>query len=56
MKIAVGDESRREFQEWFRDAAARTVDALMKKIDENVVSYEHVVALGCSRESRAHGR
>ncbi|WP_433330268.1 YybH family protein [Spirillospora sp. CA-294931] len=38
-------EIRREFDEWFRDAAARDLDAMMTKIADNAVSYEHEIPL-----------
>jgi ketosteroid isomerase-like protein len=38
-------KSAANLKEWFRDAAARDVDALMTKIDDHVVSYEHVIPL-----------
>ncbi|MFY1688541.1 YybH family protein [Plantactinospora sp. WMMB782] len=34
-------EIRREFAEWFRDSAAKDLDAVMTKIAPDVVSYEH---------------
>lgn len=39
------DEVRREFEAWFRDAAAKDLDAVMSKIAEGVVSYEHEAPL-----------
>jgi ketosteroid isomerase-like protein len=38
-------EIRNEFAEWFSDAAARDVDALMTKIADDAHSFEHQVPL-----------
>ncbi|AVT31180.1 DUF4440 domain-containing protein [Plantactinospora sp. BC1] len=38
-------EIRREFAEWFRDSAAKDLDAVMTKIAPDVVSYEHAAPL-----------
>lgn len=35
------DELRQEFEDWFRAASARDLDACMAKIADNAVSYEH---------------
>ncbi len=45
MNKAAEQEIRREFEEWFRDSAARDLDALMEKIAEDAVSYEHDLPL-----------
>lgn len=34
-------EVRREFEDWFRKAAAKDLNGVMAKIADNVVSYEH---------------
>lgn len=34
-------EVRDELERWFRDAAARDLDAVMAKIADNAISYEH---------------
>lgn len=39
------DEVRKEFEEWFADAAAKDLDAVMTKIADDVVSYEHEAPL-----------
>lgn len=38
-------EIRREFEEWFRDAAAKDLDAVLTKIADDAVSYEHEAPL-----------
>lgn len=38
-------EIRAEFAEWFRDAAAKDLDAVMTKIADDAVSYEHEAPL-----------
>ena len=35
------DEVRKEFEEWLAAAAKKDLDAVMTKIDDDVVSYEH---------------
>jgi len=39
------EDVRREFEEWFRDAAAKDLDAVMTKIADDAISYEHEVPL-----------
>lgn len=38
-------EVRKEFEEWFDDAAAKDLDAVMTKIADDAVSYEHEAPL-----------
>jgi ketosteroid isomerase-like protein len=39
------DEIRREFEEWLKDASAKNLDAVMTKIADNALSYEHQAPL-----------
>jgi ketosteroid isomerase-like protein len=51
-------EIRDEFEEWFRDAANRDVDALMTKIAEDAHSFEHQTPLeyvGADAIRRSYG-
>ncbi|MEU8251344.1 nuclear transport factor 2 family protein [Nonomuraea sp. NPDC048916] len=41
-------EIRDHFEEWFRDAAAKDLDAVMTKIADDAVSYEHDAPLVCT--------
>lgn len=43
--MSAEDEVRKEFEEWFADAAKKDLDAVMTKIADDVVSYEHEAPL-----------
>jgi uncharacterized protein (TIGR02246 family) len=45
MRQVVEDEIRREFEEWFRSASAKDLDATMSRIADDVVSFEHEAPL-----------
>ena len=45
MSKTAEEEVRAEFEEWFRDASAKDLDAVMTKIADDAVSYEHHVPL-----------
>jgi ketosteroid isomerase-like protein len=44
-ETAAEQEIHREFEEWFKDASARDVDALMTKIADDAHSFEHQAPL-----------
>jgi ketosteroid isomerase-like protein len=39
------EQIRKEFEEWFRDASAKDLDAVMTKIGDDALSYEHETPL-----------
>ena len=41
MSSSTEQEIRREFEQWFREAAAKDLDGVMAHIADDVVSYEH---------------
>jgi ketosteroid isomerase-like protein len=58
--MSAEDEVRQTFEEWFRDAAAKDVDALMTKVADGVHAYEHQMPLqyegvDAIRKSCEHG-
>ena len=55
MNLSLEEEVRKEFDEWFKAASVRDVDAVMSKIEHHAHSFEHqplqYLGLGAIRRS-----